>query len=81
MITVRRTFHDHQNSKDLPKEKDVPEEKDIPEEEDDATYYERTDYHDDSLPAGDSYYKRERKAAENWEEVRAGVQSIFCTGI
>ena len=26
---------------------------------------------------GDSYYKRKKKAAENWEEVRAGVQKRF----
>ena len=77
LITVHRAFHDYQNSKDLPEEKDVPEDKDIPEEKDDATYYEGIDYHDDSLPAGDSYYKRKKKAAENWEEVRAGVQKII----
>ena len=71
LITVHRAFHDYQNSKDLPEEKDIPEEKD------DAAYYEGIDYHDDSLPAGDSYYKQKKKAAENWEEVRAGVQKII----
>ena len=75
LITVHTAFRDYQNSKEVPEE---PEQKDVPEQEDDATFSESIDcYHDDSLPAGDSYYKRKRKAAEKWEEVRAGVQKII----
>ena len=66
LITVHTAFRDYQNSKEVPEE---PEQKDVPEQEDDATFSESIDcYHDDSLPAGDSYYKRKRKAAEKWEE-------------
>ena len=71
LITVHKAFRDYQNLKE------VPEEKDLPEQNDDATLCEEINYNDDSLPAGDSYNQRKRKAAEKWEEVRASIQKII----
>ena len=72
LISIKTSFHEYQNLKDTPS---------VHKEADNSAQYDGIDntsyHHDDSLPAYQSYVKRKIKAAERWEEVRAGIQKII----
>jgi len=71
LITLHTSFVEYENSKSNTS---------IHKEIDDAAQYEGIDdnsYHDNSSPPCKSYVKRKMRAAERWEEVRAGLQRII----
>ena len=76
LITLHTFFVEYENSKDNTILKQTDQE-DIAQYEEASDSY-NYDQHDSSLPTRRrSYVKRKIKAAEQWEEVRAGVQKII----